>query len=82
LELLASHVVVRQVNRTGTVSVYNRNYYVGKAYAQQEVFVRFDPQQRCWLFSDRDNHLLNQHAAPEICAANILGLTVTHRRKG
>ena len=80
-DLLASRVAVRQVSRQGTVSVYNRNYYVGKAHAQQEVFVRFDPQQRCWLFSDRDNHLLNQHDAPEISAANILRLTVTHRRK-
>jgi Mu transposase-like protein len=82
LDLLASQVVARQVSRQGTVSVYNRNYYVGKAQAQQQVLVRFDPQQRCWLFADRDNHLLNQHDAPEISAANILGLTVTHRRKG
>jgi hypothetical protein len=81
-DLLASHVAVRQVSRQGTVSLYNRNYYVGKAQAQQQVFVRFDPQQRCWLFCDRDNHLLNQHAAPEISAANILSLTVTYRRKG
>jgi len=81
-DLLARKVVVRQVSRQGTVSVYNRNYYVGKPQAQQQVFVRFDPQQRLWLFADRANHLLNQHAAPELSAANILGLTVTHRRKG
>ena len=80
-DLLASHVVVRQVSRQGTVSVYNRTYHVGKAYAQQQVFVRLDPQQRCWLFSDRDNHLLNQHPAREITAANIRSLTVTHRRQ-
>jgi hypothetical protein len=82
LDLLADYVVARQVSGTGTVSVYNRNYYVGKAYLGQLVWVRFDPQQRCWLFGDRDNHLVNQHAAPEVCAANILRLTVSHRRRG
>ncbi|HEY6926663.1 MAG TPA: Mu transposase C-terminal domain-containing protein, partial [Steroidobacteraceae bacterium] len=80
--LLADHVVARQVSRDGGVSVYNRNYYVGRAYAQQQVWVRFDPQQRCWLFADQDNHLLNQHPASEISTANIQRLTVTHRRKG
>jgi hypothetical protein len=81
LDLLAGHVVARQVSGTGTVSVYNRNYYVGKAHLGQTVYVRFDPQQRCWLFCDRDNHLLNQHAAPFVSAANILALTVSHRRR-
>jgi len=81
-DLLANHVVERQVSRQGTVSVYNRNYYVGKAHGQRPAFVRFDPQQRRWLFADADDHLLNHHDAPEMNAANIQGLTVTHRRNG
>lgn len=82
LGLLAGHLAARQVSGRGTVSVYNRNHYVGKAHRRQPVFVRFDPRQRCWLFYDRASHLVNQHAAPEVSAANILRLTVTHRRNG
>jgi hypothetical protein len=79
-ELLAGHVVSRQVDRSGCVSVYNRNYYVGKKQAGQEGFVGFDPQQRRWLFYDKDNRLLNHRDAEEVSDANIRALTVTHRR--
>jgi transposase InsO family protein len=80
LGLLAGRVVQRQVSRHGTVSVYNRTYYVGKALAGRAGFVRFDPQQRRWLFADAAGHLLNQHDAPEVNAATIEALAVTHRR--
>ena len=80
-ELLTRFVVARQVDRCGTVSVYHRNYYVSKTYVGKVVHVRFDPQQRRWLFQDESNHLLNHHEAREIDAARIRGLTVTHRRE-
>jgi hypothetical protein len=79
-DLLSGYVVSRQVDRCGMVSVYNRNYYVGRSYAGKSVFIRFDPQERRWLFHDENNHLLNHHEAKEIEAARIRGLTVTHRR--
>jgi hypothetical protein len=79
-DLLSGFVVARQVDRCGMASVYNRNYYIGKTHAGKTVFVRFDPQQRRWLFHDESNHLLNHHEAGEIDAARIRGLTVTHRR--
>lgn len=80
LDLLAGFVVARRVDRCGMVSVYDRNYYVGKAHAGGAVFVRFDPQQRRWLFHDESGHLLNHHQAKEIDAARIRGLSVAHRR--
>ena len=46
-ELLAQFVVARQVSGSGTVSVYHRSYYVGRAYAGQAAYVAFDPQQQC-----------------------------------
>jgi transposase InsO family protein len=79
-ELLAGFVVARQIDRCGSVSVYHRNYYVGKAHAGEAAWVGFDPQQRRWLFSDSQGHLLNQHPATEVSAANIRALTVSHRR--
>ncbi len=79
-DLLVRFVVARQVDRCGMVSLYNRNYYVGKSHTLQSIFVRFDPQQQRWLFHDESNHLLNHHHAGEIDAARIKSLTVTNRR--
>ena len=81
-DLLAQFVVARQVSRSGTVSVYHRSYYVGRAYAGQPAFVRFDPQQQRWLFYDQGNRLVNQHEAPEVGAQPIRTLQVTDRREG
>jgi hypothetical protein len=79
-DLLAGFVVARRVDRAGMVSVYNRNFYVGKSYSGKDVHVRYDPQQRAWLFQDEGGHLVNRHDAAEINAANIRGQTVTNRR--
>jgi hypothetical protein len=46
-------------------------YYVGKAYAEQVVYVRYDPQQQLWLFQDGEGRQLNRQEAAEINAANI-----------
>jgi hypothetical protein len=79
-ELLTRFVAPRQVDRSGLVSVYNRNFYVGRIHANNVIFIQFDPQQRRWLFHDESNHLLNHHDAEEIDAARIRALTVTNRR--
>jgi hypothetical protein len=79
-DLLAGYVVPRRVEGGGAVSIYGRNYYVGKAYADREVYVRYDPQQEFWLFQDGQGHQLNRHKASEINAANIRELMVPQRR--
>jgi hypothetical protein len=79
-DLLAGYVVPRRVDRGGMASVYGRNYYVGKAYAEQVVHVRYDPQQQLWLFQDGEGHQLNRQKATEIDAANIRGLMEGTRR--
>ena len=79
-DLLAGFVVARQVDRAGMISVYNRNYYVGKSYVGKSIHVRYDPPQRLWLFQEEGGHLVNRHEAAEIDTANIRGQTVTHRR--
>ena len=61
-------------------SVYGRNCYVGKAYAERVVHVRYDPQQQLWLFQDSEGHQLNRQKASEINATNIRGLMEIERR--
>lgn len=79
-DLLANFVVPRRVDHGGQVSIYNRNYYVGKAYAARVVYVRYDPQAEFWLFQDEAGHQLNRREASEINAANLRAMTVTNRR--
>jgi hypothetical protein len=79
-DLLAGYVVPRRVDRGGMASVYGRNYYAGKAYAEQVVHVRYDPQQELWLFQDGEGHQLNRQKAAEINAANIRSLMEADRR--
>ena len=79
-DLLAGYVVPRRVDRSGMASVYGRNYYVGKAYAEQVVHVRYDPQQQLWLFQDGEGHQLNRQKASEINVTNIRGLMEIERR--
>lgn len=79
-DLLAGFVVLRRVDRSGMASVYGRNCYVGKAYAEGVVHVRYDPQQQLWLFQDGEGHQLNRQKASEINTANIRGLMEADRR--
>jgi hypothetical protein len=79
-DLLTHYVVPRRVDCAGNVSVYNRNYYVGKAYTGQSVSVRYEPQQQAWQFLDADSHLRNQQPAPNLTRDHLLTLTVSRRR--
>ena len=54
--------------------------YVGREHAGQTVCVTFDPQLRAWVVADDQGRLLRQLDAPEISRANIIGLTVSHKR--
>jgi hypothetical protein len=70
----ARDLLAGDVDRGGMASVYGRNDYAGKAYAEQVVHVRYDPQQQLWLFQDGEGHQWNRQKAAEINAANIRGL--------
>jgi hypothetical protein len=79
-QCLAEFGVIRTVNGSGGVSVYNRPQYVGKAYRDGEVIVRYDPQKNAWLFSDPGGRLLNTQLASEINRETICSLQVSLRR--
>jgi hypothetical protein len=46
------------------------------------VHVMFDPVRVEWVFADETGRQLRSQPAPEISRESILGLKVTHRRKG
>jgi hypothetical protein len=79
-ELLAGVVVSRRVDKAGCVSLYSRNCYVGKTWAGQQVWVRYDPQGQRWTMSDEQNRLLAYREAPELSHERIVNLTATDGR--
>jgi len=80
LGVLAEVVEKRRVDQNGSVSLYSRNVYVGRSWRGSEVWVRYDPQGRRWMFSDHNGHLLQHQDAPEINHDSILNLTASDSR--
>lgn len=80
LEHLAGYAVARKVDKSGTVSVYNRNHYVGKLHTGKTVYVTLDPLSREWVFQDDHGNQLRAQPAEQICRRRIETLTVTRRR--
>jgi transposase InsO family protein len=77
---LTGYVVARKVDKSGTVSLYNRNHYVGKLHAGKRVYVTLDPLRREWVMSDEHGHQLRAQPAEQISRQRIESLTVTSRR--
>jgi transposase InsO family protein len=81
LEALADSLVVRRVDASGTISLYNRNRYVGKSLKGQDVYVSLDPIEVEWLCSGRDGVCYHRMKADELTADRIRGLKVSHHRE-
>jgi hypothetical protein len=79
---LSGYTLRREVDKSGTVSVYNRNRYVGKIHKGKTVHVMFDPEVYEWIFADDKGQQLRSLPATEITRKAIMALTVSHRRKG
>jgi hypothetical protein len=79
---LAGYVVPRRVDKSGMVSVYNRNHYVGNIHRGKTIHVMFDPEACEWIFADEKGQQLRSRQATEISRKAIMKLMVTHRRKG
>jgi hypothetical protein len=76
-EHLAGYAVMRQVDKQGQVSVYNRNVYAGVMHSGQQVWVQYDPEEGQWLVSDSAGQQLRTKPAPEINAMAIRNLQIT-----
>ena len=81
-EHLAGYVLVRRVDRSGLVSLYNRGRYVGKIHQGRDVYVMYDPGRNEWLFSDREGRELRRQPADELSPERVMGLDVTQRPRG
>jgi hypothetical protein len=68
----------RRANGSGCVRIGWRNqyYYLGVAYAQQDILVRFDPQDRCFVFfaADDPEVELKRCRAKNLETSDLLGL--------
>jgi hypothetical protein len=77
---VAQRVAKRQVDCTGSVSLYHRTRYVGKAYSGQVVYVSLDPSGPTWVFANAAGQELRTHAAAELTAERICSLSVAGRK--
>ena len=80
LEHLAGYAVPRQVDISGSVSVYNKTYYVGKRYAGKMVYVSVDPLRGEWLFRDAQGNQLRTQPGEQLSRERIVTLRVSDRR--
>lgn len=83
LRHLADYLAVRRADGSGTVSLYNRNRYVGKRLAGRDIFISLDPQAVEWVYAGADGACYRRERAEELTAERVRGLDVSnHRRRG
>lgn len=70
----------RRVDCNGRISIYGHGRSVGRAWAHQEVVLRFEASSRRWMVSDRDGELIKRLPASELTRDRIMALTVSRRR--
>jgi hypothetical protein len=80
-EHLKHYAVLRKVDNKGSVSIYNRQRYVGIVYAGQRVVVNYDAVQHEWEFYNGRGQLLRRQPAPELSAKQIYELNVLRHGK-
>jgi hypothetical protein len=80
-EHLSTYVLIRRVDRSGLVSLYNRGRYVGKVHQGKDVYVMYDSERNEWFFTDLEGRQLRRQPADELSRERVMGLNVTHRAK-
>jgi hypothetical protein len=76
-EFLARGLWRRRVGRSGQISLYARDYWVGRRGVGRDVSVRFDPRDRRWVISDHRGQELRRHAAEQLTRERVMGLRVS-----
>ena len=76
-DYLAGFVAVRQANKRGQVSIYNRRVSVGARHRGQQVVVQYDAEGQLWLLADAAGRPLREVPASEICRQRILALDIS-----
>jgi len=70
----------RQADRNGTISIYGHCRAVGRAWAHQEVVLRFDASSRSWVVSNHEGEVVKQLPAKVLTPERIMALEVSRRR--
>jgi hypothetical protein len=70
----------RRVDCNGRISIYGHGRSVGRAWARQEVVLRFEASARCWMVSNQAGELIKQLPASELTQERIVALAVSRRR--
>jgi hypothetical protein len=70
----------RRVDCNGRISIYGHGRSVGRAWARQEVALRFEAPSRCWMVSNQAGELIKQIPASELTRERIMALAVSRRR--
>jgi hypothetical protein len=81
-ELMGTHRVPRHVDKQGKLSVYNRPYSVGVAWAGRTVWVGFDPLKGDWTFQEGQGLEIRRQIAEELTREVVTAMEVTSRRRG
>ncbi len=81
-ELMATHRVPRHVDTQGKLSVYNRPYSVGVAWAGRTVWVGFDPLKGDWTFQEGQGLEIRRQTAEELTGEAVTAMEVTSRPRG
>ena len=70
----------RRVDCNGRISIYGHGRSVGRAWAHQEVGLRFEASSRCWMACDQAGELIKPIPATELTRERIMALAVSRRR--
>src|SRR5439155_24124442 len=70
----------RLVSKIGQITLYGKAYRVGRRWAGEQVWLRFDPQTSEWVIASKDGTELIRHAAEQITTERICNLRVAHPR--
>jgi transposase InsO family protein len=70
----------RIVSKIGQITFYGKAHRVGRAWAGETVWLRFDAQTSEWVIEGKDGQELIRHAAAQITTARICALQVSHPR--
>lgn len=81
LDHVSEYVLVRRVDHGGTISLYNRSRYIGKALRGRDVYVTLDPLAVEWCSGDGDGTCHGRHKADELTAERVPALDVSRPRE-
>jgi transposase len=80
LKCIAAKVAARQVDASGSISLYHRTRYVGKPHIGSTVYVSLDPTGPTWVIADHEGREVRTHPATELTAERIRNLSVACRK--